>query len=103
MTVLEAAIERLPQAQLTAPPYQRFARATFGQTNWDAHVRYCRWLYQRNPHWTDDQRLPIYTCRDDDDIVAIISESGALEIDQSFIDDLENSMSEAVSADDLKP
>ncbi|MCH7536276.1 MAG: type VI secretion system-associated FHA domain protein TagH [Proteobacteria bacterium] len=43
------------------------------------------------------------TAFDDDDIVAIISESGALEIDQSFIDDLENSMSEAVSADDLKP
>lgn len=40
---------------------------------------------------------------DDDDIVATISESGALEIDQSFIDDLENSMSEAVSEDDLKP
>lgn len=43
------------------------------------------------------------TAFDDDDIVATISESGALEIDQSFIDDLENSMSEAVSADDLKP
>lgn len=40
---------------------------------------------------------------DDDDIVATISESGPLEIDQSFIDDLENSMSEAVSEDDLKP
>ena len=40
---------------------------------------------------------------DDDDIVTALSESGALEIDQSFIDDLENSMSEAVSEDDLKP
>ncbi len=39
----------------------------------------------------------------DDDIVTSLSESGALEIDQSFIDDLENSMSEAVSEDDLKP
>jgi hypothetical protein len=39
----------------------------------------------------------------DDDIVTSQSESGALEIDQDFIDDLDNSMSEAISADDLKP
>lgn len=69
MTVLDAAIERLPHAQLAAPPYERFARAIFGQANWDAHIRYCRWLYQRNPHWTDDERLPVYTCRDGDAIV----------------------------------
>jgi hypothetical protein len=39
---------------------------------------------------------------DDDDVVATLTDSGALEIDQDFIDDLENSMSEAISKTDLK-
>ncbi len=39
----------------------------------------------------------------DDDVVATLTDSGALEIDQDFIDDLENSMSEAISKSDLKP
>jgi hypothetical protein len=31
-----------------------------------------------------------------------VSESGVLEVDQDFIDDLEDSMSEAISKEDLK-
>ena len=37
-----------------------------------------------------------------DDVVDALSESSASEIDQSFIDELDNSMSEAISEDQLK-
>jgi predicted component of type VI protein secretion system len=37
-----------------------------------------------------------------DDVVDALSESGASEIDQNFIDELDNSMSEAISEDQLK-
>ena len=37
-----------------------------------------------------------------DDVVDALSESGAGEIDQSFISELDNSMSEAISEDQLK-
>ena len=37
-----------------------------------------------------------------DDVVDALSESGASEVDRSFIDELDNSMSEAISEDQLK-
>jgi hypothetical protein len=39
---------------------------------------------------------------EEDDVIASVSESGVLEVDQDFIDDLEDSMSEAISKKDLK-
>jgi type VI secretion system protein len=50
----------------------------------------------------DPAQAPAESAFDADDAVDAISESGASEIDQSFIDDLDNSMSEAISEDQLK-
>ena len=45
---------------------------------------------------------PVESAFDDGDVLTRYSDSGASEIDQSFIDELENSMSEEVSQDKLK-
>jgi len=45
---------------------------------------------------------PVEAAFDDGDVIDPLSNSGACEIDQSFIDELENSMSEEVSQDQLK-
>ena len=50
----------------------------------------------------DPAQAPTESAFDADDVVDAISESGASEIDQSFIDELDNSMSEAISEDQLK-
>jgi len=73
MPVLEAVIERLPRARLRGAAYERFARETFSQTPFEAHVAHCRWLYQQNPAAADGDALPIYVCRDDDAIVGQIA------------------------------
>jgi type VI secretion system protein len=39
---------------------------------------------------------------EDDDVINAISESGAMEIDQGFIDDLDNSMAEEIPQDQIK-
>lgn len=46
--------------------------------------------------------LPQESAFEDNDVVDSISESGAAQIDQSFIDDLENSMSRQIDQDQLK-
>jgi len=50
----------------------------------------------------DPAQAPAESAFDADDVVDAISESGTSEIDQSFIDELDNSMSEAISEDQLK-
>lgn len=50
----------------------------------------------------DPAEAPAESAFDADDVVDALSESGASEIDQSFIDELDNSMSEAISEDQLK-
>ena len=50
----------------------------------------------------DPAEAPAESAFETDDVVDALSESGASEIDQSFIDDLDNSMSEAISEDQLK-
>lgn len=50
----------------------------------------------------DPAQAPAESAFDADDVVDSISESGSSEIDQSFIDELDNSMSEAISEDQLK-
>jgi len=50
----------------------------------------------------DPAEAPAESAFDADDVVDAISESGTSEIDQSFIDELDNSMSEAISEDQLK-
>ncbi len=50
----------------------------------------------------DPRRLPTESAFEDDDAVDALSSSGASEIDQSFINELENSMSEEISQDQLK-
>lgn len=44
---------------------------------------------------------PVETAFDDDDVIDSISASGATEIDQSFIDELEDSMAEEIKRDQL--
>ncbi|MBU0639452.1 MAG: GNAT family N-acetyltransferase [Planctomycetes bacterium] len=51
---------RLALAELGAPPYERLARAVFGDESWEAHLRYCRWLFEHNPVSFHDSTLPIY-------------------------------------------
>jgi len=50
----------------------------------------------------DPAEAPAETAFEADDVVDALSESGASGIDQSFIDELDNSMSEAISEDQLK-
>ena len=50
----------------------------------------------------DHPAAPAESAFEADDVVDSMSESGASEIDQSFIDELDNSMSEAISEDQLK-
>jgi predicted component of type VI protein secretion system len=50
----------------------------------------------------DRAEAPAESAFEADDVVDALSESGAGEIDQSFIDELDNSMSEAISEDQLK-
>jgi hypothetical protein len=46
--------------------------------------------------------MPVESAFEEDDVVDALSQSGASEIDHSFIDDLENSMAEEVSQDQIK-
>lgn len=50
----------------------------------------------------DPAEAPAEPAFEADDVVETLSESGASEIDQSFIDELDNSMSEEISEDQLK-
>jgi predicted component of type VI protein secretion system len=50
----------------------------------------------------DPAEAPAEAAFEADDVVDALSESGASEIDQGFLDDLDNSMSEAISEDQLK-
>lgn len=51
---------------------------------------------------TFSEEPAVETAFEDDDVIDSISASGAAEIDQSFIDELENSMVEEISRDQLK-
>jgi len=46
--------------------------------------------------------MPVETAFEEDDVVDSISQSGATNIDQSFIDELENTMSKEIAKDQLK-
>ena len=46
--------------------------------------------------------LPIETAFEDDDVVDSLTDTGATEIDHSFIEELDNSMAEEISQDQLK-
>lgn len=70
MPVLDTQIHRLTPDELGAASYERFARAIFGDATWAGHVRYCRWLYGRNPALGPDEPLPVYVYCDADAIVA---------------------------------
>jgi len=50
----------------------------------------------------DSKKVPAESAFEGGDVVDALSNSGASEIDQSFIDELENSMSEDISQDQLK-
>ena len=63
------AIERLSREELISPAYHRLAGAAFGVANWERHVRYCLWLYGENPWHRRVERLPIYVCRDGDELI----------------------------------
>ena len=56
-------IERLSRHELTSPAYRQLAAERFGAGNWEAHVRYARWLFDENPASRRDQPLPIFVCR----------------------------------------
>ena len=62
-------ITRLSRDALTSPSYEKLAKAIFGADNWESHLRYCRWLYEENPSVQADEPLPLYVCRDGDDLV----------------------------------
>ncbi len=47
-------------------------------------------------------QTPEESAFEDDEVLDVISETGAQELDQSFIDELDNSMSQEISADQLK-
>ncbi len=49
-----------------------------------------------------DESLPVESAFEDGDVIEPVSDSGVSEIDQSFIDALEDSMSEEISKDQLK-
>lgn len=60
-----------------------------------------------DPGLQETQRLdpavvPVESAFDDDDVVDSLSESGATDIDQSFIDELENSLAEKIPQDQIK-
>jgi hypothetical protein len=57
-------IERLARDELTSPAYRQLAAERFGAENWEAHVRYVRWLLDENPASRRDEPLPIFVCRD---------------------------------------
>jgi hypothetical protein len=60
-----------------------------------------------DPGLQETQRLdpavvPAESAFEDDDVVDTLSESGATDIDQSFIDELENSLAEKIPQDQIK-
>lgn len=69
MPVLDSAIQPLARDDLASGGYERFARSVFGLASFEAHVEYCRWLYDRNPATESAGFLPIYVCREGDSIV----------------------------------
>jgi predicted component of type VI protein secretion system len=50
----------------------------------------------------EPSELPIESAFEEDDVVDALSQSGASEIDHSFIDELENSLAEEISQDQIK-
>jgi len=50
----------------------------------------------------DPSQIPVESAFEEDDVIDALSESGASEIDHSFIDELEDSMSEEISQDQIK-
>ena len=50
----------------------------------------------------DPSQIPVESAFEEDDVVDALSQSGATEIDQSFIDDLENSLTEKIPQDQIK-
>jgi len=50
----------------------------------------------------DASQLPVESAFEEDDVVDALSESGASEIDHSFIDELENSLAEEIPQDQIK-
>jgi len=57
---------------------------------------------QKPGNSTPVESQPDESAFEDGDVIDPLSNSGASEIDQSFIDELENSMSEEISQDKLK-
>jgi len=50
----------------------------------------------------DPSQIPVESAFEEDDVIDALSESGASEIDHSFIDELEDSMAEEISQDQIK-
>lgn len=50
----------------------------------------------------DPSEMPAESAFEDDDVVEALTESGVQEVDKSFLEELENSMSEEISQDQLK-
>jgi hypothetical protein len=50
----------------------------------------------------EPSELPVESAFEEDDVVDALSKSGASEIDHSFIDELENSLAEEISQDQIK-
>lgn len=62
--------DRLSRDDLTSPAYRELASRLFGAESFDAHVRYCRWLFDENPAHPADEPLPLYVCREDEQLIA---------------------------------
>jgi hypothetical protein len=50
----------------------------------------------------DPSDMPVESAFEEDDVVDALSQTGASQIDHSFIDELENSMAEEISQDQIK-
>lgn len=66
------AIDRLAREELTSPAYRELAAARFGD-NAEAHVRYVQWLFDENPASWRDEPLPIFVCRDGQQLIGQVA------------------------------